>query len=236
MPATRPAGQLVATTADDDDLFPRVPFRADASAQDQSVPGSARAAAGSPQIFVIAPGASGATSTSNPILYWFLSDSVKRRVEIAISEPDVSKPLCEVVLPSAAAGLHSFQIPMAHPLAAGKTYTYSVSILPKYDDDRGVWSSTSISLEQPKMQSTGTGVAPLPFWYDAMAEICQRIDDQPDNIHLRRQRRSLLVEGKVFQILRKPGALPGTTTPDDAGNRKLEDTMLKLIDTLPANH
>ena len=160
----------------------------------------------SPYVAVITPEHTGYSSTSQPVLYWYVSGDMKTRFEFALVNDQATEPIVEVVTEQAIAkGIHSIDL-ATHgiTLKPGISYQWSVALVP----DPGMRSSDTVSsgrveylplsaTQAATLQSASAGeaigiYARNGYWYDTFAQLSDLIATNPQDKHLRAQRTALL--------------------------------------------
>src|SRR5439155_25545432 len=84
---------------------------------------------------VLAPDHSGFTTSEQPSLYWFISNSTSLPVELTVLDPQGVKPILETPIPSpVTAGVHRIRLSDFNVrLAPGAAYRTIVSLVPDAD-------------------------------------------------------------------------------------------------------
>jgi len=159
-----------------------------------------------PFISVITPEDTGYTSTRQPVLYWYISESMQTHFEFALINEDEIDPIIEVTTDEdMKAGLNSLDLAdVKVSLKPGVSYQWSVALVADVDKrSSDVVSSGQIELlELTDEQKARLGTASPQeavmiyasegYWYDTFATLSDLISKDPDNAALREQRKSLL--------------------------------------------
>jgi len=156
----------------------------------------------------LAPDHSGLTVREQPSLYWFISSPTAFLVEVTLTDPQATRPLLEMRLPSpVAAGVHRIRLAdHGVQLAQGVQYRWFVAVVPDpARRSRDILAGGTIErIEPPEAMKTRAVQArrdELPFiyaeaglWYDALTAVSELIESAPDNRELQRQRAALLIQ------------------------------------------
>lgn len=180
----------------------------------RGTPGSRVAAAvrgegdNAPLLYALIPdGHIGLTTQEQPVLYWYLSEPTKDRIELTIvDERDL--PVFEGVLASPTrAGIQEIRL-ADHDvqLAVGPQYKWFVSIVPKPDSPShnivvggGIQriepsEALNAQLAQAEKESIPAFYAEAGLWYDALTGLGALIDATPGDARFRTQRAVLLAQ------------------------------------------
>jgi hypothetical protein len=173
------------------------------------IAGVVRGAAGvAPEITVLAPDHVGLTVRGSPTLHWSLLHATPSRVELVLSDDRFPDPLLDVSLPDGAkAGIHAFDL-QEHgvELETDVTYRWFASIVPDPEDRSSeIVSGGAIRRVQPSPElaarlerAAPRGLAHLyaeaGLFYDALDQLSEWIDREPEASVLRRQRAALLAQ------------------------------------------
>ena len=157
---------------------------------------------------VLAPDHSGFTTSEQPSLYWFISNSTSLPVELTVMDPQGVQPILETRLPDpVTAGVHRIRLSDYNVrLAPGAAYRWFVAVVPDVDRrSKDIMAGGAIErIEIPEGLMTKVAQAPksnLPsiyaeagLWYDTVAAISELIDASPQDQALRQQRTALLAQ------------------------------------------
>jgi hypothetical protein len=157
---------------------------------------------------VLAPDHSGFTTSEQPSLYWFISNSTTLPVELTVMDPQGIKPILETLLPSpVSAGVHRIRLSDydVH-LAPGAAYRWFVSVVPDANRrSKDIMAGGAIErveipeglkaklAEAPKSDAPGI-YAQAGLWYDTVAAISDLIEAAPQDQALRNERTDLLAQ------------------------------------------
>jgi hypothetical protein len=155
---------------------------------------------------VLAPDHSGLTTSEQPSLYWFISNSTSLPIELTVIDSKGIKPLLETKLPAPAkAGIQRVRLADYNiRLAPGVAYRWFVAVVPEADRrSKDILAGGAIErVDVPsdlkaKMATTNKSelfalYADAGMWYDAVAAISEMIDAAPQDQTLRKQRAALL--------------------------------------------
>lgn len=162
---------------------------------------------GDPEIQALVPDHVGMTVSQNPVLNWFLSKPTAYTVRFTLVDNRSIKPVHEgPLLPPKEAGIQTINLKeLGLTLEPDVQYRWYVSVIRNPDSPSqdivagGVIERCDLSVclveagpdlscnQQSVMNNARNG-----FWYDAMACLCDLINANPANPHLRRQRAALL--------------------------------------------
>ena len=164
------------------------------------------AAATAMSLNVLAPDQTGYTTHAKPTIYWYVSETINKPVEVTITGTrleDAIKPLLEVTLqPPISKGIHALRLE-EHGVALEQDveYQYFVAVVKNYNqraDDiiaggsiKRVAPSADVQakLKQGGPESAAEVYAESGIWYDAIDELSKQIAAKPA---LRGQRAALL--------------------------------------------
>lgn len=161
-----------------------------------------------PFVSVITPEDTGYTSTPQPVLYWYISESMQTHFEFALINENEIDPIVEVTTDeNLKAGLNSLALAEVKvSLKPGVAYQWSVAVVADADKrSSDVVSSGQIELLEPgdELKARLENASPQEavmlyagegYWYDAFATLSEMISKDPDNTALREQRASLLAQ------------------------------------------
>lgn len=159
-----------------------------------------------PYVSVVTPEHTGFTSTSQPVLYWYLSEPVDTRFEFALINDNEIEPILEIASERAMQKGFNFLDLSEHGvfLKPGIVYQWSVALVGQPDQRSGdIVSSGTIEYVEPDQslrsalaQAAGNEAiriyAGKGYWYDAFAGLSRLIEANPADAGLVDQRRSLL--------------------------------------------
>jgi hypothetical protein len=176
----------------------------------------AGAASGLPEVRALGPEHVGATSSSSPTLYWFLSGASPAPVKITLTAEDAAEPLLELRLPApVGAGLHQLRLDRRGiRLEPGVTYRWFVTLVPDpANRDADLVSGAAVrmapagSLAGPPA-GLAHALAAAGYWYDAFDTLTAWIQKDPSSERLREHRAALLEQvglSGVAGLLSAPG-------------------------------
>ena len=157
---------------------------------------------------VLAPDHSGFTTSEQPSLYWYISNSTSLPIELTVMDPQGVQPILETRLPAPAKpGIQRVRFADYNiRLAPGAAYRWFVAIVP--DADRrskdilaggaiervDVPAELNAKLAKAKSNETPFIYAEAGLWYDALGAISDLIDAAPQNQELHKQRTALLTQ------------------------------------------
>jgi hypothetical protein len=170
------------------------------------VGGASRGAATAMSLDVLAPNQTGYTTHASPTIYWYVSETIKKPVEVTISSTrmeDAVKPLMEVTLqPPISKGIHALRLEdHGVSLKPDVEYQYFVAVVTNYnqraDDVIAGGSIKRVSapadvqakLKQASSLKAAEVYAESGIWYDAIDALSKEIAANPA---LRAQRAALL--------------------------------------------
>jgi Domain of Unknown Function (DUF928) len=157
---------------------------------------------------VLAPDHSGFTTSDQPSLYWFISNSTSLPVELTVMDPQGVQPILETRIPAPVqAGVHRIRLADYNiRLAPGAAYRWFVSVVPDADRrSKDILTVGAIErVEMPeglKAKVAQAAKSDLPsiyaeasLWYDTVAAISEQIEAAPQDQALRKQRTALLAQ------------------------------------------
>jgi Domain of Unknown Function (DUF928) len=157
---------------------------------------------------VLAPDHSGFTTSDQPSLYWFISNSTSLPVELTVMDPQGVQPILETRIPAPVqAGVHRIRLADYNiRLAPGAAYRWFVSVVPDADRrSKDIMTVGAIErVEMPeglKAKVAQAAKSDLPsiyaeasLWYDTVAAISEQIEAAPQDQALRKQRTALLAQ------------------------------------------
>ena len=170
------------------------------------VGGASRGAATAMSLDVLAPNQTGYTTHASPTIYWYVSETIKKPVEVTITGTrleDAVKPLLEVTLqPPISKGIHALRLEdHGVSLKPDVEYQYFVAVVNNYnqraDDVIAGGSIKRVSapadvqakLKQASSLKAAELYAESGIWYDAIDVLSKEIAANPA---LRAQRAALL--------------------------------------------
>ena len=171
--------------------------------------GTRSAATKSVQLSVLAPSDTGYTTRDKPTIYWYVSETLQKPVELTIVNNEsleaASKPAFQVTLqPPVARGVHAVSLEQyGVVLNPGVEYQWFVALVSdaaQRSNDviaggtikRVAETDSMRSLKQASVASRPALYAGAGIWYDAIDELSRLISAQPENRDLRVQRAALL--------------------------------------------
>jgi len=157
---------------------------------------------------VLAPDHSGFTTSEQPSLYWFISNSTSLPIELTVMDPQGVQPILETRLPApVTAGVHRIRLSDYNVrLAPGAAYRWFVAVVPDADRrSKDIMAGGAIErVEMPEGLKAKLAQAPksdLPslygeagLWYDTVAAMSELIEAAPQDQALRKQRTALLAQ------------------------------------------
>ena len=172
--------------------------------------GTRSAATKSVQLSVLAPSDTGFTTRDKPTIYWYVSETLQKPIELTIINNEsleaASKPAFELTLqPPIARGVHAVSLE-SHGvvLKPGVEYQWFVALV----DNAAQRSNDVIAggtikrvaetdavrsrVKEASAASRPALYASAGIWYDAIDELSRLISAQPENRELRAQRAGLL--------------------------------------------
>jgi uncharacterized protein DUF928 len=155
---------------------------------------------------VLAPDHSGFTTSEQPSLFWFISNSTSLPIELTVMDPQGVQPILETRLPApVTAGVHRIRLSDYNVrLAPGAAYRWFVAVVPDADRrSKDIMAGGAIErVEMPeglKAKVAQAGKSDLPsiyaeagLWYDTVTAISELIEAAPQDQALRKQRSALL--------------------------------------------
>jgi hypothetical protein len=178
--------------------------------------GGATRGIGDESLFVVAlsPAHTGLTTTSQPSLFWYVSEPVSIRVEITINDESSVRPVLEkTLIKPAKAGIQRLELSDLNiRLLPGIEYQWFIAIVvdPEHRSkdivDTAIIQVIERSEELSQKLAGVSGIeVPAAFaeegiWYDALAEISDLIDKNPDDQFLREQRALLLKQAGLHTV------------------------------------
>jgi hypothetical protein len=172
--------------------------------------GTRSAATKSVQLSVLAPSDTGFTTRDKPTIYWYVSETLSKPVELTIISNEsleaASKPAFEVTLqPPVARGVHALSLEQyGVVLKPGVEYQWFVALVDnaaQRSNDVIAGGTIKRVAETDSVRSRAKDAGPANLaalyasagiWYDAVDELSRLIIAQPENRELRAQRAALL--------------------------------------------
>jgi hypothetical protein len=157
---------------------------------------------------VLAPDHSALTTSEQPSLYWFISNSTSLPIELTVIDSKGIKPILETRLPAPVKeGIQQVRLAdhKIH-LKQGEAYRWFVAVVPDADRrSKDILAGGAIErvdvpegLKAKLSQSANNDIpfiyAEAGLWYDALQSISDLIDTAPQNSELRKQRTALLTQ------------------------------------------
>ncbi len=169
---------------------------------------------GSCTLSLVAPDHIGLTVQKQPSFYWFLSGPTKDQIEFTLIDNQAIEPLLEINLGTQIEpGLHNISLAdYGVDLISGKQYWWFVAQVPDPDQrSRDIVAGAAIEYIEPpeklikKLTQTERAkhthiYAEAGIWYDAISSISDLINNDPDNITLRKQRASLMEQVRLQEV------------------------------------
>lgn len=172
----------------------------------------------------------GLTTREQPVLYWYLSAPTTRPIEFTLNRESQEKPMLERSLSGPLeAGIHAIRLSdVGVRLEPGERYTWYVTVV--VDPEKpsiNPYSGGPIELvsETPQLHSELRSAAPEArasvfgrngVWYEMLAEISERIAEEPGNAILRDERAALLEQVNLADVadnVRSRSAVPAAPSP-----------------------
>ncbi len=161
-----------------------------------------------PTITVIAPLTIGYTLQASPTLFWAIEKPVKYQIEISIFRPDREQPLFEKRFNIDKAGVHGFSLKDAGVvLEKNQSYEWFVALIknPKNRNEDVLTSGLikyvdkSDNLQQclskqPVMYAAYAGCG---IWYDAIMELSNAIEKNPNDSVLKEVKRDIFKQEEL---------------------------------------
>lgn len=165
--------------------------------------GASRGAAHSDLVLsALTPESTGLTSRAQPTLYWYTSKTLSTPLEFTLNDEQSIKPLVELKIPAAQAGIHALKPKYA--LKPDVEYSWTIAAIANPDQRASdILTGGTIKYVPPpatliaQLKNAGPQQQPFlyaqeGFWYDALATLSEQIAAQPANRRLREQRAALL--------------------------------------------
>ncbi len=163
---------------------------------------------------LIAPDHVGLTVQEQPSFYWYLSESTRDRIEFTLIDNQAIEPLLEINLGTQIGpGVHNISLAdHGVNLISGKQYWWFVALVPDPDHrSKDIIAGAAIEYIEPpesltvKLAQAGKAksahvYADRGIWYDAISSISDMINNDPDNITLRKQRASLIEQVELREV------------------------------------
>lgn len=231
----QPASQQASPPAEQNDTLP---FIDNSKVLITRVGGSARGFTTQPAVFLLVSAKPGRTVSARPTIYWYLTGETESDVDLVITEPNQIKPFHRVPISGKTEkGMHATSLADApQDLKIGTLYKVTITVHDNPDDPSVDPFSIGFierieppaSLRQDSGQNSPANYAQAGLWYDALDSLCQAIERDPKNPHLRNQRLSLLRQEHVFLTFSPPQrylSIPGVA---DARARAAQRETLLL--------
>jgi len=156
----------------------------------------------------LAPDHSGFTTSEQPSLYWFISNSTSLPIELTVIDSKGIKPILETRLPALLRREFSkFDSAIIKSISSrARAIEWFVAVVTDADRrSKDILAGGAIErVDMPealKAKLTQSAKSDFPFiyaeeglWYDALQSISDLIDAAPQNAELRKQRTALLTQ------------------------------------------
>ncbi len=168
-------------------------------------------------IAVLAPEHTGLSSTESPTLYWFISKTVERPLELTITDRQSVTPILETQLNNPAnAGIQSIKLSnYSLRLQPEVKYQWCIRMInhsKKEAQNLDVVSYGSILYRKAstelsrQWQQASSGALPAlyaekDYWYDALTAISSLVGKHPENQAVYEQRTSLLEQVQLDEVM-----------------------------------
>lgn len=184
------------------------------------VGGGRRGTGGLPDLYVLVPDHVGYTASTQPVLYWYLSEQAKGdvRFEVTLIDEGSPNPMVDQHLPAPGeSGLQAIRLAdYGVSLRPGQEYQWSISLVPEPGDrSKDVVSSGWIEVIPPpdgldsQLAQAGPGGAAVVYgaaglWYDTLDATASRVRSQPDDARARSDLAGLLSQVGLPESAAKP--------------------------------
>jgi hypothetical protein len=159
-----------------------------------------------PELQVLAPEHLGRTIQESPTLYWVLSRDSDLRIDVVITDPGAVKPVLKTTLEGPTeAGLHAVDLArLGIRLRPGVDYRWFVNLVvdpERRSSDLSAGGGVRFAAADPELRARLDAAPPAELahvyaanglWYDAVQQVSQWIEAEPDSSRLRSHRASLL--------------------------------------------
>jgi hypothetical protein len=170
---------------------------------------------------VLAPDHTGLTVQEQPSLFWYQSELADVPFVLTLLVDKQAKPVLEVKLPDAKrAGIQRLKLSDYRvTLSPGVEYEWVVALVVDPESrSKDVVASGSIQRVEPsaglsaRLANSSKTDRPYIYaeegiWYDALAELSNLLETQPDNASLRAERAALLEQGGITNAATYAGGL-----------------------------
>jgi hypothetical protein len=170
------------------------------------VGGSTRSMARALSLVVLTPDHVGLAASDQPELFWYVSHPVNAPLEFTIVPVDGAEPVVEATLaPVTAAGIQRIHL-ADHKvrLKHGEEYQWTVTLMRERPPRlKEAVASGRVRVQSPPAPIAGyAALAQAGYWYDALADLRNRLAANPDDAALRAAQQSLLEQVGLDQIVR----------------------------------
>ncbi len=164
---------------------------------------------------LIVPDHLGLAVQKQPSFYWFVSGSTKGQIEFTIIGNKAIEPLLEINLGTQIEpGIHNISLAdHVVNLIPGQQYWWYVALVPDPDRrSKDIVAGAVIECIEPSEELNKNLIhvrneklphvyADRGIWYDALSSISDLINNDPDNIILRKQRASLFEQVELSEVV-----------------------------------
>jgi hypothetical protein len=204
--ASAPAARAADPAPVDVDLIPL--GSAGVGSPQSTVGAGARGDNALPEVFIIAPPKTGATSKTQPTIYWFLTGETGQDIEMTLAEVTQDGHQGKVVKKTTLsgqqnAGVHAFNLASAGiSLEPGRQYSVKVTVMLFDENVKNSFSVAFIALV-PRPSNLGDhpnakACATAGLWYDAIELLASELAKNPASAESRRQLNGLVWSQAVF--------------------------------------
>ncbi len=165
-------------------------------------------------LVVLSPDHAGQTVQAQPVLYWFLAETVPHSIEFTLILDQAIYPILEKRIPSPKQpGIQRIRLAdFDVSLQPGVNYKWFVAMVPDYDrrsKDILAWGAVErveftqdlrAKLAETDRTRAAHIYAEAGLWYDAFSAVSDLIETAPDDTLYRQQRASLLEQVGLEQI------------------------------------
>lgn len=141
------------------------------------------------------------TTSERPSLSWHINTPHPVSTKFVLSDPNIAQPIYSQVL-EAKSGVSHFTLPANLALKAGTRYRWTVFVSCQGGMGKEIYARSFIKrVQQPLLERTLAGksgieraavFAKAGIWYDALHSLFQALDQNPQNVAIATQLKSLL--------------------------------------------
>ena len=171
---------------------------------------------GTPSLQALVPEDGGLTVEAQPVLYWYLSEATRGRIDVTIVDESSAAPLLEATIAGPLApGVHPIRLADHQvSLAPGINYQWFVALVPdaerRSNDVIAGGGIERVAPSDPLREKLAAAEAPsrsfvlaeAGIWYDALEAISRAVEASPRDPEARGSRAALLEQVGLAEVAR----------------------------------